>query len=139
MAPSRTTTGKSPDELAEALNKQQLKNYFAALSPASRKALKELHDIIHAAAPGVTDSFSYGIPAVRLKGKALVYYAAWAKHTSMYPIASSIDRATDLKGFRTSKGTVQFPYTKPLPAALIKRLVRARIDELKGKTSEGGR
>ena len=119
----------SPDALAEALNQAQLKNYMAGLEPAQRKVLKEIRELIRAAAPAATDSFSYGIPAVRLKGKSLVYYAAWQKHASLYPIASSITRE-ELKGFRTSKGTVQFPYSKPLPAALIKKLVKARIADL---------
>ena len=119
----------SPDALAEALNQAQLKNYMAGLEPAQRKVLKEIRELIRAAAPAATDSFSYGIPAMRLKGKSLVYYAAWQKHASLYPIASSITRE-ELKGFRTSKGTVQFPYSKPLPAALIKKLVKARIADL---------
>lgn len=134
-AKTKTSDSKSADALAEELNRAQLKNYMAELPPASRKILKELRDLIFAAAPGATDSFSYGIPAVRLKGKPLVYYAAWTKHSSIYPIASSIDRE-ELKGFRTSKGTVQFPYTKPLPVALIKKLVKARIAELGKKSVE---
>lgn len=129
MATRTSGTRKSPDALAEDLNKAQLKNYLAALEPAQRKFLKEIRELIRAAAPAATDSFSYGIPAVRLKGKPLVYYAAWQKHASMYPIAASISKE-DLKGWRTSKGTVQFPYAKPLPAALIRKLVKARIPEL---------
>ena len=121
---------KSTDALAEELNKAQLKNYFAELDAGPRKILKELRDLIFAAAPGATDSFSYGIPAVRLKGKPLVYYAAWKKHASMYPIATSVSK-DELTGWRTSKGTVQFPYSKPLPEALIKKLVKGRIEDLR--------
>ena len=113
----KTSTKRSSDALAEALNQAQLKNYLAALEPAQRKVLKEMRDLIRAAAPSATDSFSYGIPAARLKGKVLVYYAAWKHHASLYPIAASFDRE-ELKGFRTSKGTVQFPYKKALPAEL---------------------
>lgn len=119
----------SPDALAEELNRAQLKNYMAGLEPAQRRMLKEIRELIRTAAPGATDSFSYGIPAVRLKGKPLVYYAAWLKHASLYPIASSITKE-ELQGFRTSRGTVQFPYSKALPAALIKKLVKARIAEV---------
>lgn len=129
MATTTSSSKKSSDALAEELNKAQLKNYMAGLEPAQRKFLKEIREHIRAAAPKATDSFSYGIPAVRLNGKPLVYYAAWQKHASMYPIAASITKE-ELKGWRTSKGTVQFPYAKPLPAALIKKLVKARMGEL---------
>lgn len=129
MATKASSSKKSADALAEELNRAQLKNYLAALDPAQRKFLKEIRELIRAAAPKATDSFSYGIPAVRLNGKPLVYYAAWQKHASMYPIPASITKE-DLKGWRTSKGTVQFPYTKPLPVALIKKLVKARVSEV---------
>jgi uncharacterized protein YdhG (YjbR/CyaY superfamily) len=128
VATKSSGSRKSADALAEELNRAQLKNYMAALAPAQRKILKEIRELIRAAAPKATDSFSYGIPAVRLNGKPLVYYAAWKNHASMYPIASSITKE-ELKGWRTSKGTVQFPYKKPLPAALIKKLVKARVRE----------
>ena len=72
---------------------------------------------------------------MRLKGRPLVYYAVWKNHASIYPIGSSIDRE-QLKGWRTSKGTVQFPYKKPLPADLIKKLVKARIDDLQSKKTD---
>jgi uncharacterized protein YdhG (YjbR/CyaY superfamily) len=121
---------KSPEALAEQLNQAQLRNYLDGLPPAPRKILKELRDLIRAAAPGATDSFSYGSPAVKLKGQLLFTYTAMKRTSTLSPIAASIDRATELKGFRISKDAVQFPFTKPLPAALVKRLVKARIAEL---------
>jgi len=130
---TKTTRGRtSSDALADDLNKLQLKNYLDALEPGPRRILKELRGLILAAATGATDSFSYGIPATRWKGKLLVHYAAWKKHASMYPIAPGVS-TEELKGWRTSKGTIQFPYTKPLPEALIRKLVKARVRDMAGE------
>jgi uncharacterized protein YdhG (YjbR/CyaY superfamily) len=105
--------------------------YLATLTGEQRGVIEALREAIRGAAPGVEEGFSYGMPLFRLDGKPLVWYAAWKKHYSLYPLSTAMLQAyaADIDGYETSKGTIRFPASRPLPFDLVKKLVAARIAE----------
>jgi len=105
--------------------------YLTGVSVHQRTVLDKLRKTIHAVEPKVEEYISYGIPAFRLNGRSLVFFGAWANHCSFYPGSSATLKnfRDDLKGFQISKGTIRFSPDNPLPLALVKKLVKARISE----------
>jgi uncharacterized protein YdhG (YjbR/CyaY superfamily) len=105
--------------------------YLADVKPDQRSVLATLRKSIHSVAPEAEECISYGIPAFRLNGRSLVFFGAWANHCSFYPGSSTTLKnfRTDLKPFQVTKGTIRFSPDKPLPIALVKKLLKARIAE----------
>ena len=101
--------------------------YLAGLRPGPRAALRSLRRAIRAAAPRAEECISYGIPGYRLDGRMLVWFGASTGHCSFYPGGTVQDFPRELAGYDTSKGTIRFPEDAPLPASLVRKLVRARI------------
>jgi uncharacterized protein YdhG (YjbR/CyaY superfamily) len=107
--------------------------YLASLPAAQRATLQKLRKAIARAAPRAEEGFSYGLPAFRLNGRPLVCFAATARHCSFYPMSPAVIRAhaEDLKRYETSKGTIRL--VTPLPAALVRTIVKMRIAELEAR------
>jgi len=108
--------------------------YLARVPEPARSTLNKIRAVIRSAVPPeATETISYRIPAFRYKG-VRVWFAAFSDHCSLFPTASVIEALKkELEGFYTSKGTIHFPTDKPLPAALIKRLVKARVADVESK------
>lgn len=106
-------------------------DYLATVGADQRASLEKLRKTIHAAAPKAEECISYGLAAFRLDGKPLVAFGATANHCAFYLMSGSTvaAHADELGGYDTSKGTVRFSAKKPLPAALVRKLVKARIAE----------
>lgn len=109
---------------------QTIDEYLAPLSSDKRAALQSLRKAIKSAAPNAEECISYQIPTFRLNGRMLVSFAAWAKHCAFYPGTFPIRTHSDeLKDYDTDKGTIRFPAEHPLPASLVRKLVKTRIAE----------
>ena len=107
-------------------------DYLAAAPKDKQATLKKLRQTIKAAAPKATESFSYGIVGYKLQRKPVVYFGYWKAHYSLYGLGNRVTKAhaADLKDYLMSKGTIQLPADKPLPYALITKLVKARVAEI---------
>jgi uncharacterized protein YdhG (YjbR/CyaY superfamily) len=117
---------------------KDIDEYLGRLGEEQRGALERVRKIIRSAVPGAEECISYQLPTFRLNGRLLVAFGAAAKHCAFYPMsgATIAEYKNDLKGFDVSKGTIRFTVDKPMPAALVRKLVKARIAENKRRERE---
>lgn len=115
-------------------NEQAIEAYLKAVAEPAQTALRKLREQIAAAAPGAEQVLNYGVPMFRLDGKNLVSLGAAKAHCSFYVQSLKVmaDFAPELTAFETTKGGIKFQPGKPPPAALVKKLVKARIAENAG-------
>jgi uncharacterized protein YdhG (YjbR/CyaY superfamily) len=105
--------------------------YLATVPEDARATLEKIRQIVRAAAPKAVEAIWYQIPTFKLDGRALVGFAAFKNHCSFFPMSMAVMRTyhDELNSYDTSKGTIRFPFGKPLRAALVKKIVKARIKE----------
>ena len=115
-----------------------VESYLAACPEPHRSTLEKVRATIRSVVPkDTTEAISYGMPSFRYKG-GLVGYAAFKEHCSFFPMSGRLveEFAGELKGYKTAKGTIQFPVDKPLPAALLKKMVKARVAQNETKKAK---
>jgi uncharacterized protein YdhG (YjbR/CyaY superfamily) len=118
---------------------KDMDEYLARIPEPARSTLNRVRAVIRSVVPPeTTEAISYGIPTFKYKG-SLVAFAAFSHHCSLFPMSGAVIEAfkSELKGFQTSKGTLRFPVDKPLSAALLKKLVKARIAQNESKKTAG--
>ena len=110
--------------------KNNIDSYLATVPEPAKSTLEKLRQTIKGIVPDAVEAISYGMPAFKYKG-TLLYYAAFKDHCSLFPGSTAIIEAykDELKAYITSKGTIQFPVDKPLPASLVKKIVKERMKE----------
>lgn len=107
--------------------------YIAAAESHLRIPLKQIRDTIRSAAPKAEEVISYRMPAYKQNGM-VVFFAGYKNHIGFYPTGSGIENfRTEIAGYKWSKGAVQFPLDKPLPLALIKKIVKFKVQENEAK------
>ena len=104
-------------------------DYLASFPAEKKKILKAMQEAIKKSAPKAEETMSYGMPAYKLNG-VLVYFAGFKNHYSLFALPkTNVTLKEELKQYKTSKGTIQFSYDKPLPVALITKIVKMRVKE----------
>ena len=111
---------------------RSVEGYLASLLEDKRAALERLRATIRAAAPKATETISYQMPAFKVDGRMLVSFAAFKDHYSLFPMSGEVVEALgeELRPYASGKGTIRFELDAPLPVALVKKVVKVRLEEL---------
>lgn len=110
-----------------------VEEYISSFPPEIQEKMITIRDVIRENAPDAVEKISYGMPAYVMNGM-LLYFAAHKYHIGFYPLTSAIKIfKSELSGYNVSKGTIQFPFDKPLPLDLIKSIILFRVNENKEK------
>lgn len=110
--------------------------YLAKVPPDQRKALAAVRKTIRATAPRAVESISYGIPTYKQDGKALVYFSAAKEHVTVHAIDQELLAEAESKGFGTGRGSIRFTPERPIPSAMLVRIVKKRLARIReGKSS----
>lgn len=126
MKPAKRATDISVKSDAD-----RIESYLAGSAEPARRMLEEIREIVRANIPAeATEAFGYGMPGFRYKGR-LLFYGAFKNHCGFYPGSPPMMKAlaNDLRGYKTTRGAVQFPLGKPVPAELVKKILRLRVAE----------
>lgn len=115
---------------------KDVEEYLAGCPAKARKLLEEIRQALLEELPGAEEAIRYGIPTLRLDGKNVIHFAAFAKHVSVYPAPRGVPEfEEDLAGYGGGKGTLQMPLDRPLPLDLVRRIARYRLREHREKVS----
>lgn len=116
--------------MAKMITAKNVDEYIQRFPEPQRSSLQKIREAIIAAAPKAEEGISYGMPGYKYNG-ALVYFGGFTNHCSFFPAAHLVIQQfrEELKNYKTSKGTIQFPLNHPVPVALIKKMVKARMKE----------
>lgn len=113
--------------------KSDVTAYISGFPRPIKQRLNEIRKIIITIAPEAVESISYGMPAYKLKGKPLVYFAGYEKHVGFYATPNGHKKFTkEFSAYKQGRGSVQFPHDQPLPTDLIKKVVQFRLQAIIG-------
>ena len=109
--------------------------YLALVPDDARVALEKLRKTIKTAAPDTTETISYQMPTFKYQGRALVGFAAFKNHCSLFPYSAKIMNLCkkELESYATSNGTIRFPVDRPLPSAVVRKIVKTRMEEIEAR------
>lgn len=111
---------------------KSMDDYIDAQPESSRLVLERVRDAIKKALPGAEESISYNIPAYKISGRPVIYFAGWKRHYSVYPVTPAIlaEFKDELAVYEVEKGTIRFPLAERVPMKLIARIAKVRADEV---------